>query len=610
MKLNTKKLSSLIVVLLLMTFVVGCMHFKEFAVVDSNLANYKEEGVTPEVDKVELKFTHDVVTAQVNLTENGSQEVDLEVKKAGKKLMITGFDLKPITNYQLNITAIDNQGNKIVNDYQFITEPVSYPQVDKQNPTLLQSFYWGLGKGENAKEHPEEKDLWKLLSTKAPEFKKLGITSLWIPPANKAHNLEDEGYAAYDLWDLGEFDQAGTVRTKYGTKKQLEKAVDDLHDQDIKVYYDAVLNQRIAHGKNNIETAPLKGGETIKSYTKFSPLKGRQKYYSKADEFKWNWKAFDGVDYGAEKGEIGSRNFKGKSWDDTYGVDYLMAADVDYENKNVRHEMKEWGSWLINDIGFDGYRLDAVKHIDSNFLSEWMTHIQKNSNKDVFFVGEAWIENSMGLKFYLTSLGNKNMDLFDFPLRNAFSSMSYGTLNMASLDSVGFVNDPMYGDRSVMFVDNHDTGREENSHKAPIMHREMQAYSYMLTRAKGSPMVFWKHLYRSDLKQDLIRLLEVRKYYAYGPGREVNNNSQKVYSYVREGIESQPNTGLVMMITTGTDGKVITKRIKTNKPNTTFYDYARNIKEPITTDENGYAEFKVRKTKDSGWSIWVPTGKN
>jgi alpha-amylase len=61
------------------------------------------------------------------------------------------------------------------------------------------------------------------------------------------------------------------------------------------------------------------------------------------------------------------------------------------------------------------------------------------------------------------------------------------------------------------------------------------------------------------------------------------------------------------MISVGTSGKVATRKIKTNHPNTTFYDYSRNIKEPITTDENGYAEFKVRQAKDSGWSTWIPS---
>ena len=49
----------------------------------------------------------------------------------------------------------------------------------------------------------------------------------------KADEQQDEGYAVYDLYDLGEFDQKGTVRTKYGTRHELEEAVAALHENGI-----------------------------------------------------------------------------------------------------------------------------------------------------------------------------------------------------------------------------------------------------------------------------------------------------------------------------------------------------------------------------------------
>lgn len=48
----------------------------------------------------------------------------------------------------------------------------------------------------------------------------------------------------YDLYDLGEFDQKGTVRTKYGTRHELEEAVAALHENGISVYLDTVMNQK------------------------------------------------------------------------------------------------------------------------------------------------------------------------------------------------------------------------------------------------------------------------------------------------------------------------------------------------------------------------------
>ena len=60
----------------------------------------------------------------------------------------------------------------------------------------------------------------------------------------KATSAEDNGYGVYDLYDLGEFDQKGTVRTKYGTKQELIDAIAACHKNGIAVYVDLVMNHK------------------------------------------------------------------------------------------------------------------------------------------------------------------------------------------------------------------------------------------------------------------------------------------------------------------------------------------------------------------------------
>ena len=51
-----------------------------------------------------------------------------------------------------------------------------------------------------------------------------------MPPAYKgANGKADVGYGVYDLYDLGEFDQKGTVATKYGTREEYLAAIAALH---------------------------------------------------------------------------------------------------------------------------------------------------------------------------------------------------------------------------------------------------------------------------------------------------------------------------------------------------------------------------------------------
>ncbi len=85
------------------------------------------------------------------------------------------------------------------------------------NGVMMQFFHWY---------NKPDGTLWNELETKAPELAKAGITAVWIPPCYKGSaGGYDVGYGTYDLFDLGEFDQKGTVRTKYGTKKELLSAL-------------------------------------------------------------------------------------------------------------------------------------------------------------------------------------------------------------------------------------------------------------------------------------------------------------------------------------------------------------------------------------------------
>lgn len=55
------------------------------------------------------------------------------------------------------------------------------------------------------------------------------------PPAYKGHQgREDVGYGVYDLYDLGEFDQKGSVPTKYGTREEYLSAIRALQARGLK----------------------------------------------------------------------------------------------------------------------------------------------------------------------------------------------------------------------------------------------------------------------------------------------------------------------------------------------------------------------------------------
>ncbi|MGB7247711.1 MAG: alpha-amylase, partial [Phormidesmis sp.] len=93
--------------------------------------------------------------------------------------------------------------------------------MTKTNGTMMQYFHWYVD---------NDGTLWNQAKQKSKELADAGFTALWLPPAYKGMSgTYDVGYAVYDMYDLGEFDQKGTVRTKYGTRQEYLDAIQALH---------------------------------------------------------------------------------------------------------------------------------------------------------------------------------------------------------------------------------------------------------------------------------------------------------------------------------------------------------------------------------------------
>jgi len=146
---------------------------------------------------------------------------------------------------------------------------------------LLQYFHWYL---------PNDGNLWKQIKGEAQRLKDLGFSTLWFPPAFKgAAGGYSTGYDVYDLYDLGEFDQKGSVRTKYGTRQEYVEAIDAAHAAGLRVMVDIVLNHKAGGDEmekiNVVKVDPenrtkvISGPFEIEAFTKFT-FPGRGKKYS------------------------------------------------------------------------------------------------------------------------------------------------------------------------------------------------------------------------------------------------------------------------------------------------------------------------------------------
>ena len=113
--------------------------------------------------------------------------------------------------------------------------PVEEPE--HENTLMIQAFEWF---------SPVDGQQWKRIKDALPTFRELGVDRIWIPPACKAGSRESCGYDIYDLYDLGEFDQKGTVATRWGTKDELVDLSHAAKAHCIGLVFDAVLGHKAA----------------------------------------------------------------------------------------------------------------------------------------------------------------------------------------------------------------------------------------------------------------------------------------------------------------------------------------------------------------------------
>ncbi|WP_026898221.1 alpha-amylase [Daejeonella oryzae] len=493
------------------------------------------------------------------------------------------------------------------------------------NYTMMQFFEWY---------YPADGSLWNHLKAEAEHLKKIGIDTVWIPPAYKGMNgNQSNGYDAYDLYDLGEFDQKGSIATKYGTKQELIDAVAAAQNAGLQVYADIVFNHRGGADETEIfivrKVNPADRNEfisepyEIEGYTKFT-FPGRKGKYSK---FIWDFHCFSGLDFDARAHEnaiFSIQNQYGEGWQDVLSdengnYDFLMHTDVDLRNPSVREELKRWGKWFIETVGINGFRLDAIKHIDPKFFDEWLDYLRAELGHEFFTVGEYWDPYDLGSLLAYIGATDGRMSLFDAPLQGNFhkASKEGNRYDLRTIfdNSLVAVNPAL----AVTLVENHDT-QPLQSLEQPVMEwfRPL-AYALILLREGGYPCVFYTDLYGSTysgkgsdgkkynvklkITDELEALLHLRKHRAYGLQRDYFDHPNCI-GWTRTGDQEHANSGCAVLISNSESGN---KRMEMGKPFAAkvFIDYLRHVEEEVTVGHDGFGDFKVAA---GSVSVWVLKG--
>lgn len=349
-------------------------------------------------------------------------------------------------------------------------------QEAQAQKVVLQGFWWDYWNN-------NYQNGWSnYLSDLSPRLKAMGIDALWIPPTIKNSN-QGNGYSPFDHYDLGDKFQKNITKTRLGSKDELLRMVGVLHANGIDVIQDMVLNHvdgaGSATGAGGQDPAATDDGTTLRyknfRYTSYNSPAGNESstdYLNRKGRFSKNWQNFYpnpangstsgdwnsvywGPDIAYDAGSYGQSS--NATWNPAQGTDHMRTGT------------RNWALWYKKQIGFDGVRLDAVKHFPNWAMEDFLYNMQStagfaNGSERMFAVGE-FVGGKAQLDGWVASVQNR-AGTFDFGLRQGFLNMvngggffDIGSLPSLQQDARVFLQGGQYVHRTVPFVNNHDTFR-------------------------------------------------------------------------------------------------------------------------------------------------------
>ncbi|MBN2147238.1 MAG: DUF3459 domain-containing protein [Anaerolineales bacterium] len=288
----------------------------------------------------------------------------------------------------------------------------------------------------------------------------LGITGIWLRPITACTT-----YHCYDVTNYY------TLNPQYGTMADLSSLLDAAHARGIHVIIDLVLNHTSSQNPWFVQAA--------------DPASPFHDWYIWSD---------------ADPGYPGS--WGQDVWFPANGGYYYSTftagmPDLNYTNPAVTQEMYNIACFWLEEVGVDGFRLDAAKHIIEEGIiqaNSAATHtwyegfrpVYKAANPQALAVGEIWEQPDITAEY----LQGDELDLaFDFYLAFAFiQAVSEGNASAAN-DQLRFAYTTQPAMRVAPFLTNFDLDRAMTQlGNDPA---KVKAAASMMLTAPGVPFVYY-----------------------------------------------------------------------------------------------------------------------
>ena len=329
---------------------------------------------------------------------------------------------------------------------------------------MLQGFYWD--------SYTDTK--WTNLESQADELSQY-FSLIWVPQSGNCNTSSNVmGYMPVYYFDQN---------SSFGTQAELKSMIKTFKDKGLGTIADVVVNHRNNLGVNG-------------SWVDYPP------------------ETYNGVTYQMLPTDIVANDDGGatKTWADSKGIslssnndegeDWSGCRDLDHKSANVQTIIKKYENFLINDLGYTGFRYDMVKGFNASHVADY------NDAAGVSYsVGECWDSNST-IETWITK-ANKKSAAFDFQfrynVRDAVNNNDWSKLNSTN----NLVHDVNYSQYAVTFVENHDTQYRSATETLDPIKRDTLATNAYLLAMPGTPCVFLPHW--KAYKQDIKAMIDARK---------------------------------------------------------------------------------------------------
>ncbi|QKZ13214.1 alpha-amylase family glycosyl hydrolase [Spirosoma sp. KUDC1026] len=227
-------------------------------------------------------------------------------------------------------------------------------------------------------------------------LKELGVSAIWLMPISPSPT-----YHKYDVTDYYGIDR------EYGTMDDFRRLVREAHQRGIAVIIDLVIHHTSIQHHWFREAAKGPGNPYRQFYHWLTPeeIKARKLNTRDitADSGERNpWHTPPGATY-REK---------------YYGMFWSGMPDLNFDHRPVREEIFKIVRYWLNDVGVDGFRLDAARHLYREFdepknhqFWEEFGQVVEAAKPGAYTVGEVWTRPEHIAPYFRGLKANFNFDL-------------------------------------------------------------------------------------------------------------------------------------------------------------------------------------------------------